>query len=59
MLVMVEIDDAKLEKVYGGGTISGTVVNALTDIIRILYNAGHSVGSSARRIKEDDLCPLS
>jgi len=56
---MVNVCDDALEKVYGGGSVSGTVVNALTDIIRILYNAGHAVGSSARRIKEDNLCPLN
>lgn len=59
MLVMVNVDDDMLEKVYGGGSVSGTLVSALTDIIRILYNAGHAVGSSARRIKEDNLCPLN
>ena len=59
MLVMVNVCDDALEKVYGGGSVSVTVVNALTDIIRILYNAGHAVGSSARRIKEDNLCPLN
>lgn len=56
---MNKVDDCKLDNIYGGGTtITGTLVNALTDIIKILYDAGHAVGSSARRVKEDNLCSL-
>lgn len=55
---MSKIEEEKLVKIYGGASISGTVVNALTDIIKILYDAGHAVGSSIRRIKEDKLCQI-
>lgn len=52
------IKEENLEQLYGGTTITGTIVNALTDIIKILYDAGHAVGSSTRRLIEGSLCPL-
>lgn len=55
---MKKINEEKLDKLYGGTTITGTIVNALTDIIKILYDAGHAVGSSTRRLIEGSLCPL-
>ncbi len=55
---MEKVKDEKLENLYGGTSFTGTLVNAITDIIKILYEAGHSVGSSARRVKEGNLCTL-
>lgn len=55
---MNRLEDCNLEKIYGGGSISGTLVNAFTNIIKVLYDAGHAVGSSIRRINEDNLCPI-
>ena len=47
-----------LDKIVGGTTITGTIINAFTDIIRVLGDAGRSLGASLRRISEKDLCPL-
>ena len=48
-----------LDKIYGGtNNISGPIMNGLNNIIKLLYDAGHAVGSSLRRIKEHNLCPL-
>ncbi len=55
---MTRLNDEGLEKVYGGASISGTLVNAFTGIIRILYDAGHAVGSSIRRLTEGKVCPV-
>ncbi len=56
---MSKVDNFELDAILGGAsTISGTVVSALTGIVRVLYDAGHAVGSSIRRIVEKDLCPL-
>lgn len=53
------VEDRELDGICGGGnTISGTFVNAITGVIRILYDAGKAVGSSIRRIQEGELCPL-
>lgn len=48
----------KLETIYGGTTISSSFVNAFTNIIKILMEAGHNFGSSIRRISENNICPL-
>ena len=53
------IDDNKLETIKGGtSTLTSTMVNAFTNIIKILFDAGRSFGSSFRRISENNLCPL-
>ncbi len=57
---MSKVDEEKLDIICGGGTsITGTLVSAITDVIKVLYDAGHAVGSSIRRIKEKELCPIS
>ncbi len=47
-----------LDKINGGNTVSATVINALTNLIKLLQSAGYSIGSGARRIGEGILCPL-
>lgn len=54
---MSELKD--LDTIYGGNvSITGTVINGLVNIIKILKEAGYSLGSGIRRISENDLCPL-
>ena len=55
---MNKLDDKKLENIIGGTSISGTILNAVTNIIKILYEAGEGIGSSIRRFVDGDLCPL-
>lgn len=55
---MKKLSNDQLNSIYGGNTISGTVINAFTNVIKLLYDAGHSFGSAIRRISEDNLCPL-
>lgn len=56
---MNKLDNEKLENIVGGGsTITGTILSAFTNIIRILYDAGEGVGSAIRRLSENELCPL-
>lgn len=50
--------ECELEKVVGGTTISGTIINALTNLIKVLGDAGRGFGASIRRIGANDLCPL-
>ena len=57
--MLEKVNDKDLDMIYGGGdTISGTLVNAVTGVIRVLYDAGHALGYSIRRIVEKDLCPI-
>ncbi len=47
-----------LEKIVGGTTLTGSIVKALTEIIKVLGDAGRGLGSSIRRIGTNNLCPL-
>lgn len=56
---MVAVCDTELEKISGGGTtITGTLISAFGEVFRIFYDAGHSVGSSIRRMSNKELCPI-
>lgn len=56
---MSVISDCDLAQIRGGSSsISSSMVNAFTNVIKLLYEAGHSLGSAIRRIGEGKLCPL-
>ncbi|MBS5719213.1 MAG: hypothetical protein ACLU02_02960 [Clostridia bacterium] len=55
---MNRISDEKLEEVIGGASVSGTIINAFTNVIKVLIDAGIGVGSAIRRVHDDKLCPL-
>lgn len=48
----------ELEMICGGSSLSGTLLNALTNIIELLQDAGRSFGAAIRRISENNLCSL-
>lgn len=55
---MKTVDIYELDSIIGGDGISGTVINAFTNVIKLLLDAGRSVGSAIRRVAEGNLCPL-
>lgn len=56
---MNRIEEEKLEVISGGGTnITGTLVSAVGEVLKVLYDAGHAVGSSIRRMNDKNLCPI-
>ena len=56
---MNRIKEEKMDNIKGGdATITGTIINAIVNVIETLKNAGYSLGSGIRRISEDELCPL-
>ena len=57
---MCKIDDNNLDVICGGGTtnITGTLLSAVSDVIKVIFDAGHAVGSSIRRMVDKELCPL-
>ncbi len=56
---MKKIEEERLENIVGGSSnISGTIINAFVNVIKLLIDAGESVGSSLRRISADSICPL-
>jgi len=53
-----KISDEELNEINGGtSTVTSGIINACTNLIKILYSAGEGVGSAIRRIHDDDLCP--
>ena len=38
--------------------VNEDVINAIVNVIKILQDAGYSLGSGIRRIAENNLCPL-
>lgn len=55
---MIKCENVELAKICGGTTITSGIINAFTNIIKVLMDAGHGVGSAIRRIGEGNLCPL-
>ncbi len=61
MLIMSKITSEKLETIIGGSSssyLSGPIVNAFVNVMKLLMDAGSSLGSSIRRIAENNVCPL-
>ena len=57
---MDTIEKERLVEIKGGTTnpLTSAFLNAFTNIVKVLFDAGHSVGGAFRRIAEDSLCPL-
>ncbi len=55
---MTKLSKEELQKVNGGIDLTGTLLNSFTSLIKILLETGRAVGSSLRRIEENQICPL-
>ena len=56
---MRKIKEENLGEIKGGNvSISGPIINAVVNVIKVIKDAGYSLGSGIRRISEDKLCPL-
>ena len=56
---MKKININKLENIIGGSSyVSGTIINAFVNVVKLLMTAGEDVGSSIRRMTEKNMCPL-
>ena len=56
---MKRVEEEKLDNISGGNTsITGPIINAVVNVIKVIQDAGHALGSGIRRISEDKLCPL-
>ena len=54
---MKNIDNDTLNNIKGG-SVSGPIINAFVNVIKVIQEAGYALGSGIRRISEDSLCPL-
>ncbi|MCI8346951.1 MAG: hypothetical protein HFJ12_03265 [Bacilli bacterium] len=56
---MTPIKEDTTRNIIGGSNyVSGTVINALVNVIKLLMDAGQTVGSSIRRVVDHNVCPL-
>ena len=56
---MKRINNNELDTIKGGNTsITGPIINAIVNVIKVLQEAGFELGSGIRRISENNLCPL-
>ena len=56
---MIELKEEKLSNTYGGTTtITGSLVDALVNVAKVIYGFGRDLGFSIRRMTEGTLCPL-
>lgn len=57
---MDTIKEKDLDIITGGTvtTISGTIINAISGIIKMVKEAGYDIGSGIRRFIQNEYCPL-
>lgn len=56
---MVELKEEKLNSTYGGTvSITGSLVDAFVNVVKVIYGVGKDLGFSIRRVTEGTLCPL-
>ena len=54
---MKKLENQELMEITGG-TISGTLINAVSTILKTISSLGRNFGSAIRRVASDQLCPL-
>lgn len=54
----MEINKNELLLIIGGGSVTGTLINAFARGINVLLELGRSLGTSIRRIGGNKLCPM-
>jgi hypothetical protein len=54
-----KLNKNELRELYGGLSISGTIITAFTNGIKTIFEMGRSLGSSIRRLSERKLCEIS
>lgn len=55
---MRELSNKEMLNVEGGGSITGSMLNAVYKIIDTIYSIGESLGSYIRRAVEKKMCNI-
>ena len=56
-VILKEISNEELNQIVGGTDITAPIINALTNVFKVLYDAGSGLGSAIRRITSNNMCP--
>ncbi len=54
----MELNKQELLEIYGGLSISGTLINSFVRGINVILELGRSVGTAIRRIGSNNVCSL-
>lgn len=54
--VMMKLENNDLINIYGGSTISGTLLNSVSRILETIMDVGRSLGTSIRMIYSGKRC---
>lgn len=54
------IEENKLDEIKGGQieSVTGPIINAVVNVVKLLQEAGYNIGSGVRRMVEKSICPL-
>ena len=55
---MQELKCEYLVLINGGGKISGAIINYVTKAFKLVFDLGRALGSSIRRIRGNEFCPI-
>ena len=53
---MKKLDVEEMKKIEGGTNLSATLVGAVSKVIETIYNLGDALGSTIRRLIENNKC---
>lgn len=54
----MQLEKIQLLNIVGGGTISGTIINAIARGIDAIMDVGRSLGTAIRRLGSKKICSL-
>jgi len=54
---MKKLEEAELKNIYGG-TITGSLINSVTQGVNTFLGLGRALGSAIRRLGSGNLCPM-
>ena len=55
----MKLEENETKKIVGGTSITGSIVNYLTNLVKAFYSFGQAVGGGARRIVTKKTCTIS
>lgn len=55
---MQEVTTENLTQIIGGVSISGTLINSFSTLLKTITSLGRNFGSALRRISTNNICPL-
>lgn len=56
---MKKLSTEQLLKIYGGSTLTYSLINSISKVATTIYEIGKAFGSSIRRIIGGSYCPMS